>query len=215
MRNTAEAIGINKQVSPHVLRHAFARHLYEQRTDIRTIQVLLGHSKLDTTERYAHVATTVLRAVTSPLDLLTPLRPEEDPPTAHGLFPVFPPDFSRDRSTNRSKFASQRALRRLLAPTIRKKASLPGPALRGRCQTNPHSARIGVRSSQQGCRSRRWKTCAVNCPIRTASISDARGGNEPRSARMQTPRPPWHPHWRPAVGTIWVASKLGGLKIND
>src|SRR5262245_51964482 len=41
-----------------------------------------------------------------------------------------------------------------------------------------------VRSSQQGCRSRRWKTSAVNCPFRTASISDTRGGNEPRTARM-------------------------------
>ena len=80
MRNTAEAIGINKRVSPHVLRHSFATHLYEQGTDIRTIQVLLGHSKLDTTQRYAHVAANVLREVISPLDLLTSLRPEKDPP---------------------------------------------------------------------------------------------------------------------------------------
>jgi site-specific recombinase XerD len=79
VRDTAQAVGIEKRVSPHVLRHSFATHLYEQGTDIRAIQALLGHSKLDTTGRYAHVATKVLSAVTSPLDLLPLLRPKTDP----------------------------------------------------------------------------------------------------------------------------------------
>ncbi|MDP6952053.1 MAG: site-specific integrase [Alphaproteobacteria bacterium] len=72
-----EAAGIDKPVSLHTLRHCFATHLLEQKVDIRVIQVLLGHKKLDTTARYSHVASTTLRAVKSPLEHLTqgPLPP--------------------------------------------------------------------------------------------------------------------------------------------
>ena len=66
----AEVAGINKRVTPHTLRHSFATHLLEQDIDIRVIQVLLGHAKLDTTALYARVATTTIRAVMSPLDRL-------------------------------------------------------------------------------------------------------------------------------------------------
>jgi integrase/recombinase XerD len=69
----AEAAGIKKRVSPHTLRHSFATHLLEQDTDIRVIQVLLGHAKLDTTALYTRVANTTIRSVTSPLDRLAPL----------------------------------------------------------------------------------------------------------------------------------------------
>ncbi len=69
----AEAAGIKKRVSMHTLRHSFATHLLEQDTDIRVIQVLLGHAKLDTTALYTRVATTTIRSVTSPLDRLAPL----------------------------------------------------------------------------------------------------------------------------------------------
>src|SRR5258706_145524 len=68
----AEAAGIKKRVSPHTLRHSFATHLLEQDTDIRVIQVLLGHAKLDTTALYARVANTTIRAVICPLDRLAP-----------------------------------------------------------------------------------------------------------------------------------------------
>src|SRR5450631_2708780 len=72
VHEAAEAAGIKKRVTPHTLRHSFATHLLEQDVDIRIIQVLLGHSKLDTTARYTRVANTTIRTVTSPLDRLTP-----------------------------------------------------------------------------------------------------------------------------------------------
>ena len=66
--NSAEAAEINKRVSPHTLRHSFASHLLEQNTDIRVIQVLLGHSKLENTALYARVAIKTVNAVMSPLE---------------------------------------------------------------------------------------------------------------------------------------------------
>jgi len=64
------AAGIDKKVSLHTLRHCFATHLLEQGVDIRVIQILLGHKKLETTARYSHIANTTLKAVKSPLDFL-------------------------------------------------------------------------------------------------------------------------------------------------
>ena len=69
----ADAAGIKKAVTLHALRHSFATHLLEQDVDIRVIQTLLGHAKLDTTALYTRVANTTIRAVTSPLDRLAPL----------------------------------------------------------------------------------------------------------------------------------------------
>jgi len=68
----AEEAQIDKRVSMHTLRHSFATHLLEQKVDIRVIQVLLGHRKLDTTARYVQVATDLLREVISPLEVLPP-----------------------------------------------------------------------------------------------------------------------------------------------
>jgi integrase/recombinase XerD len=67
----AIAAGLTKNVSPHTLRHSFATHLLEDGVDIRVIQVLLGHAKLDNTALYTRVATRVVRTVISPLDRIT------------------------------------------------------------------------------------------------------------------------------------------------
>lgn len=69
-RQTAEAAGLNKNVTVHTLRHCFATHLLEQGVDIRVIQDLLGHRHLNATARYARVAINTIRQIQSPLELL-------------------------------------------------------------------------------------------------------------------------------------------------
>jgi integrase/recombinase XerD len=70
-RSAVKAAGLTKRVTLHTLRHSFATHLLENGTDIRIIQVLLGHSNLSSTARYTQVATHTIRTTQSPLDRLS------------------------------------------------------------------------------------------------------------------------------------------------
>jgi site-specific recombinase XerD len=76
----AQMAEIHKRVSLHTLRHSFATHLLEQNIDVRVIQVLLGHAKLDTTALYTRVATKTISAVMSPLEHIAGRFKQAEPP---------------------------------------------------------------------------------------------------------------------------------------
>jgi site-specific recombinase XerD len=81
--DASKQCGLTKRITAHTLRHSFATHLLENGTDTRVIQVLLGHTRLETTARYTKVAAHVIAATPSPLDALgvkpEPVKPKQKP----------------------------------------------------------------------------------------------------------------------------------------
>ena len=96
----AELAGLPNWVAPHTLRHSFATHLLEQHIDIRVIQVLLGHSKLDTTARYTQVASNIIREVMSPSGQAYAAGAEEERAASVTGRPTWPVQLWRSRTSS-------------------------------------------------------------------------------------------------------------------
>ena len=75
-QEAAQRAGLDKHVTPHMLRHSYATHLLEAGADLRTIQILLGHAKLEHTVVYLHLSQRHLRTVTNPLESLQVSTPD-------------------------------------------------------------------------------------------------------------------------------------------
>ena len=123
----ADAAGIKKGVTLHALRHSFATHLLERGTDIRTIQALLGHDKLDTTARYTRVATGMIASIKSPLDLLSQPR-KRSPARSLARSPTRMRRTSRRRNSPRS-CPARRWRSRIFSAATDRHGGKPMPAM--------------------------------------------------------------------------------------